>query len=187
MTEREKMLAGQLYLATDPELTEARRKARRLTRLYNATTEDEEEERARLLQELFGRIGAGSVVEPPFHCDYGCHIHAGERLYVNFGCIILDCAAVRLGNDVMLGPSVQIYAAHHPLDAATRIAGPELASPITIGDRVWIGGGAILCPGVSIGANTTIGAGSVVTRDIPANVLAVGNPCRVIRELQPGR
>lgn len=183
MTEREKMLAGELYVAADPELTELRRKARRLTRLYNATTEEEEAERTRLLHELFGRIGSGSVIEPPFHCDYGCHLHAGDRLYVNFGCIVLDCAEVWIGDDVMLGPSVQIYAAHHPLDAARRVAGPELASPITIGDRVWIGGGAILCPGISIGANTTVGAGSVVTRDIPANVLAVGNPCRVIREL----
>jgi len=183
MTEREKMLAGELYLAADPELVSARRRVRRLTRLYNATTEEDEEQRAELLRELFGAVGGGTVVEPPLYCDYGANIFAGERLYLNFGCVILDCAEVRIGDDVMLGPAVQIYAAHHPLDAVTRIAGPELASPITIGDRVWIGGGAILCPGVTIGENTTIGAGSVVTRDIPANVLAVGNPCRVIRSL----
>jgi maltose O-acetyltransferase len=183
MTEREKMLAGELYLASDPELVEERRRARRLFRLYNATTEDEEAERFRLLQELFGTLGPGPVIEPSFHCDYGSNIHAGERLYINFGCVILDCAEVRFGNDVMLGPSVQIYAAYHPLDAATRVAGPELAAPITIGDRVWIGGGTIILPGVTIGENTTIGAGSVVTKSIPANVLAVGNPCRVVREL----
>lgn len=183
MTEREKMLAGELYLASDPDLMTARRRARRLTRLYNATTEEEEDQRAALLRELFGALGDGCVIEPPFYCDYGSHIHAGERFYANFGCVVLDCAAVRIGDDVMLGPSVQIYAAHHPLEAAIRVSGPELASPITIGNRVWIGGGALLCPGVTIGDNTTIGAGSVVTRDIPANVLAVGNPCRVIREL----
>jgi maltose O-acetyltransferase len=183
MTEREKMLAGGLYLASDPELVAERRRARRLFRLYNATTEEEEAERTRLLQELFGTIGPGAVIEPPFHCDYGCHLHAGARLYLNFGCVILDCAEVRFGDDVMCGPSVQLYAAYHPLDAATRVAGPELAAPITIGSRVWIGGGSIVLPGVTIGENTTIGAGSVVTRDLPANVLAVGNPCRVIREL----
>jgi maltose O-acetyltransferase len=183
MTEREKMLAGELYLASDPELVTARRNARRLTRLYNATTEDEEVQRSHLLRELFGAVGDGAVVEPPFHCDYGAHIFAGERFYVNFGCIVLDCAEVRIGDDVMLGPAVQIYAAYHPLEAATRVAGPELAAPITLGDRVWIGGGAILCPGVTIGENTTIGAGSVVTRSIPANVMAAGNPCRVLREL----
>ena len=184
-TEREKMLSGELYLASDPELEAARRRARRLTRLYNATTEEEEAQRTLLLRELLGAVGEGPVIEPPFHCDYGSHIFAGDRLYINFGCIILDCAQVRIGNDVMLGPSVQLYAATHPLDAAARAAGPELAAPITIGDRVWIGGGAILCPGVTIGEGTTIGAGSVVTRAIPARVFAAGNPCRVIREL-PG-
>jgi maltose O-acetyltransferase len=184
VTEREKMLAGELYLAADPELVAARQRARRLTRLYNATTEEEAEERDRLLRELLGAVGTGAFIEPPFHCDYGSEIFAGERFYANFGCVILDCAPVRIGNDVQLGPSVQIYAATHPLDAAARAAGPELAAPVTLGDRVWIGGGAILCPGVTVGENTTIGAGSVVTRDLPANVLAAGNPCRVIRTLK---
>lgn len=183
MTEREKMLAGELYLASDPELVAGRRNARRLTRLYNGTTEDEDEERFRLLRELLGAMGEGTYIEPPFRCDYGYNIFAGERLYINFGCVILDCAEVRIGKDVKMGPAVQIYTAHHPIEAMTRIAGPELASPITIGDRVWIGGGAILCPGVTVGENTTIGAGSVVTRNIPANVIAVGNPCRVVRAL----
>ena len=183
MTEREKMLAGELYLASDPELTAARQRARRLTRLYNASTEDEEAARLELLAELFGKLGEGAYIEPPFRCDYGSNIYAGTRFYVNFGCIILDCAAVRIGDDVKFGPNVQLYAAYHPIEALTRIAGPELAAPITIGNRVWIGGGAIVCPGVTIGDNTTIGAGSVVTKDIPANVVAVGNPCRVLRQL----
>ncbi len=183
MTEREKMLAGELYLASDPELTAGRQRARRLTRLYNATTEEEEVTRTQILEELFGSVGNGAFIETPFRCDYGDNIQAGTRFYVNFGCIILDCAPVRIGNDVKFGPNAQIYTAYHPVDAQTRIAGPELAAPITIGDRVWLGGGVIVCPGVTIGENTTIGAGSVVTKDIPANVVAVGNPCRVLRQL----
>ncbi len=183
MTEREKMLAGQLYLASDPELAAARRRARALTRQYNDTAEEDEAERFRLLQELLGSVGAGTFIELPFRCDYGTYITVGERFYANFGCVILDCAPVRIGDDVMFGPSVHVYAAGHPVEAATRIAGPEYSAPVTVGDRVWIGGGSILCPGVTIGENTTIGAGSVVTRDIPANVVAVGNPCRVLRTL----
>jgi maltose O-acetyltransferase len=183
MTEREKMLAGELYLAADGELVAERKRARRLCRAYNATTEEEEAERLHLLHELLGAVGEAPTIEPPFECDYGSHIVAGDRLYINYGCIILDCAAVRFGDDVMLGPKVQIYAATHPVEAEIRCAGPELAAPITIGNRVWIGGGAILCPGITIGDNTTIGAGSVVTRDIPANVIAAGNPCRVLRTL----
>ena len=191
MTEREKMLTGKPYLASDPELAAARKRARRLTRLYNATTEEEEERRREILAELLGSAGPDAWIEPPFRCDYGSHFHIGERFYANFGLIVLDCAEVRIGDDAMLGPSVQIYAATHPLDAAARVAGPELARPITIGNRVWIGGGAILCPGITIGDDTTIGAGSVVTRDVPPRVFAAGNPCRVIRGLddpaQPGR
>jgi maltose O-acetyltransferase len=184
MTEREKMLAGELYIADDPELAVLQKRARRLTRFYNATTEEEPERRIELLRELFGEVCGTITVEPPFHCEYGSHIFAGERLFVNFGCIILDCAEVRFGSDVMLGPSVQILTAYHPVEAAKRVAGPELAAPITIGDRAWIGGGAILCPGVTIGSDTTIGAGSVVTRDIPSHVVAVGNPCRVLRKIE---
>lgn len=183
MTEREKMLAGELYLAADPELVAMRRRARRLTRLFNETTEDEEPRRERLLGELLGAMGEGVFIEPPFRCDYGSQITIGDRFYANFGCVILDCAPVRIGSEVKFGPSVQIYAATHPLDPAARAAGPELAFPVTIGDRAWIGGGAILCPGITIGENTVIGAGSVVTRDVPANVIAAGNPCRVIRPL----
>jgi maltose O-acetyltransferase len=182
-TEREKMLAGELYVAADPALTEERRRARRLTRLYNATTEEEPVRRLELLRELLGHAGAGITLEPPFHCDYGTYISIGDGFFMNFGGVILDCNYVRIGDNVQCGPNVQICAATHPLDAAQRILGPELGAPITICDNVWLGAGAIILAGVTIGANTTIGAGSVVNRDIPANVLAAGNPCRVIREL----
>jgi maltose O-acetyltransferase len=182
-TEREKMLAGELYVAADHALTQERRRARRLTRLYNATTEDEPERRLELLRELLGHAGAGITIEPPFSCDYGIYISIGDGFFMNFGGIILDCNYVRIGDNVQCGPNVQICAATHPLDAAQRILGPELGAPVTIGDNVWLGAGAIILPGVTIGANTTIGAGSVVSRDIPANVLAAGAPCRVIREL----
>eukprot|EP00762_Andalucia_godoyi_P006135 ANDGO_00412.mRNA.1 putative maltose O-acetyltransferase len=183
LSEREKMLAGELYQAGDPELVHMRATARRLTRAYNASTEEEAELRKRILSDLLGKTGDRITIEPPFRCDYGAHIYAGEDLYMNFGCVVLDCAEVHFGDGVMCGPNVQIYTATHPLDAGLRTAGPELARSIQIGNRVWIGGSAILCPGVSIGDNSTIGAGSVVTRNIPANVVAAGNPCRVIRDL----
>jgi maltose O-acetyltransferase len=182
-TEKQKMLAGELYLGSDPELVAERQRARRLSRLYNQTTEEEPERRREILQELFGALGPGAVIEPPFYCDYGSHITAGSAFYMNFGCVILDCCPVRIGDNVMLGPAVQIYAAYHPVDPAVRLAGPELAAPVVIGSNVWIGGAAIICPGVTIGDNTTIGAGSVVVKDIPANVVAAGNPCRVLRHL----
>ncbi len=183
MTEREKMLAGQLYDASDPELTRLRKRARALTRLFNATTEEQPDERERLLRELFGRLGARPEIEPPFHCDYGGNIFAGDRLYMNFGCVVLDVNEVHLGHNVQLGPGVQLLTATHPLPAAERIRGPELGFPIRVGNNVWLGAGAIICPGVTIGDDTTIGAGSVVLKDIPAGVLAVGNPCRVVRNL----
>jgi maltose O-acetyltransferase len=182
-TEREKMLAGELYRAWDHELSAARLRARRLTYRYNATRADEPELRVSLLRELLGGLGERVGIEPPFQCDYGSNIYLGDGFFMNFGCIILDCNVVRIGDNVQCGPYVQILTAYHPLAAAKRIKGPELASPIAIGDNVWLGGGVIVCPGVSIGANTTIGAGAVVTRDIPTNVFAAGNPCRVIREL----
>jgi maltose O-acetyltransferase len=182
-TEREKMLAGEPYIASDPELVAAHRRAVRLLRAYNVTLGEEFERRAELLQELLGAKGEGVYIEPPFFCDYGSNLYLGDKVYMNFNCVILDCNVVRIGENTKLGPAVQIYAATHPLAAAEHIAGPELAYPVTIGRNVWIGGGAIIGPGVTIGDNTTIGAGSVVVRDIPANVFAAGNPCRVIREL----
>ncbi|MGE5591703.1 MAG: sugar O-acetyltransferase [Bacillota bacterium] len=182
-TEREKMLAGELYDSSDPELVALRLRARRLTRQYNATTEEEAERRAEILRELFGAVGSATI-EPTFRCDYGGNIRVGRNLYMNFDCVILDCAAVEIGDNVMAGPGVHIYTAYHPLQAAERVKGPELAAPVRIGDNVWLGGGVIVCPGVTIGSNTTIGAGSVVTRDVPDNVFAAGNPCRVIRPLE---
>lgn len=183
LTERQKMIAGELYMANDPELVELRRRARQLLRAFNQATEEQTEERAALLKELLGTAGEQVWLEPPFYCDYGFNIHAGNGFYMNFDCVILDVAPVYIGENVMCGPKVQLYTATHPLMAAERIAGPEFAKPIRIGNNVWIGGGAILCPGVTVGDNTTIAAGSVVTKDVPANVLAGGNPCRVIREL----
>ncbi|RKH53445.1 sugar O-acetyltransferase [Corallococcus sp. AB050B] len=183
-TEKEKMLAGELYNAMDPRLTAERVRARKLLRSYNQSTEDELPLRESLLTELMGKVGAGTWIEPPFRCDYGEHIQLGERVFMNFDCVILDCNRVTIGDDVAFGPGVQVYAATHPLDPDERIKGPELGRPVIIGSKVWIGGGAIICPGVTIGEGSTIGAGSVVTRDIPPYVFAAGNPCRVIRNLR---
>ncbi len=180
-TEKQKMLAGELYLAADPALSAENKRACRLLRLYAQTTEAEPDQRLQLLQSLFGRVGEQPQIIPPFHCDYGTNITIGDRFYMNYGGVILDCNTVHIGNDVLCAPYVQIYTAYHPTDPTVRLTGRELAAPIRIGDNVWIGGGAIICPGVTIGDNTTIGAGSVVVSDIPANVVAVGNPCRVIR------
>ncbi len=177
------MLAGELYLASDPELTALRRNARWLMRLINATTEEEIQRRAALLRELFGSLGEGFEIEPPFFCDYGHNIHIGSRFFMNFDCVILDVCEVRIGDSVFIGPGVHIYAATHPADAAARCAGPELGAPVRIGNRVWIGGGAIIGPGVTIGDDSVIGAGSVVVRDVPAGVVAAGNPCRVMRKV----
>ncbi|HZI11240.1 MAG TPA: sugar O-acetyltransferase [Myxococcus sp.] len=183
-TEREKMLAGELYLATDPELSAARSRARKLVRAYNATDDEEAGVRQELLSQLLGSVGPGVWIEPPFQCDYGTHIHLGARVFINFQCVILDCNRVTIGDDVAIGPGVHIYAATHPLDPDERIKGPELARPVSIGAKVWLGGGAIILPGVTIGEGTTIAAGSVVTKDVPPYVLAGGNPCRVIRALR---
>lgn len=180
-TEKQKMFAGELYDASDAELTAERKIARELIRLYNSSKEDDGREA--ILRKLFGRVGAGVIIEPPFYCDYGKYTHLGEKVYMNFGCVILDCNEVHIGDNVMFGPYVQIYAAHHPLEASERIKGPELAHPVHIGNNVWIGGGAIVLPGVTIGDDTTIGAGSVVTKDIPSGVVAVGNPCKVLRKI----
>lgn len=182
-SELEKMLAGDLYDASDATLLSMRIKARTLFTEYNQIPFEKHEERKALLKELFGGFTGGIDIQTPFYCDYGSNIFAGDNLFINFNCTILDCAKVTLGNNVFFAPNVQIYTAYHPIIASERIKGPEYAAPIIIGDNVWLGGGVIVCPGVTIGDNTTIGAGSVVTKDIPANVVAVGNPCRVIREL----
>ena len=182
-TEKQKMLAGEPYRSTDPQLVAERQNARRLTRLYNATTEQQSEKRVQLLRELFGTVNSTIEIEPPFHCDYGYNIHAGENFYMNFNCVILDCCPVHIGNNVLCAPAVQIYTATHPTAHKIRLSGLEFAAPVRIGHNVWIGGGAIICPGVTIGDNTTIAAGSVVVKDIPAHVVAGGNPCRIIRQL----
>lgn len=182
-TEKQKMLAGELYWAYDPEMAAENTRARRLLRTYNATTEEEQDMRSQVLNELFGKVGPKVEIVPPFHCDYGSNIYARNNLYVNYGCVILDCNIVEIGENFLCGPYVQIYTASHPIDPEIRLSGRELAAPIKIGNNVWIGGGAVVCPGVRIGDNTTIGAGSVVVKDIPANVVAVGNPCRIIRYL----
>jgi len=182
-TELEKMLSGELYIAADPQLLEMRIKVRALLTQYNAIPFEQVEVRQQLIGRIFGQVGRNVDIQGPFYCDYGSNIYAGDNLFMNFNCVVLDCAEVRLGDNVQFGPNVQIYTATHPLIASERIKGPELAYPITIGNNVWLGGGTIVCPRVTIGDNTTIGSGSVVTKDIPANVFAAGNPCRVIREL----
>jgi maltose O-acetyltransferase len=178
------MLRGELYDATDPALVLARRRARELTSALNDTRDESQAERARIVAELFGSAGEGVWIEPPFYCDYGTNIHVGSTVFFNFNCVILDPARVEIGDHVLFGPNVQLYTATHTLDYPTRRAGLELAKPIRIGSDVWIGGSAVICPGVTVGARSVIGAGSVVTRDIPEDVFAAGNPCRVIRQLE---
>ena len=180
-SELESMLAGDLYRPADPELVAARRRARRLCRQFNATTEEQPEDRIAIIKELFGSVGDRIEIEPRFACDYGFNIRVGRNVFMNFDCVLLDCNRIIIGDNVLMGPGVHIYAATHPLDAATRASGRELALPVTIGNDVWIGGGAIICPGVEIGDGCVIGAGSVVTRSVPAGTVAAGNPCRAIR------
>ena len=181
-SEREKMLAGELYDPLDPELAAARVRARDLCQALNATREADRDERRRLLIELFGAGGDDVGMQPPFFCDYGSNIFLGKRVFFNFNCVVLDVCAVRIGDFTLCGPAVQIYTAMHPLEAELRRT-REFAKPVTIGSDVWIGGAAVICPGVTIGSRSIIGAGSVVTRDIPDGVFAAGNPCRVIRQL----
>jgi len=180
-TEREKMLRGELYVASDPELVAARERARRLWRSYNALDPAAGAVRREVLEQLLGAVGAGAVIEPPFFCDYGTQITLGVEVFVNFNCVFLDCSTIAIGPQTQLGPAVQLYTAAHPLDPSARAAGSEFARPIAIGSRVWIGGGTVVLPGVAIGDDTVVGAGSVVTRSLPPGVVAVGNPCRVIR------
>ena len=179
-TEREKMLAGELYDPLDPELAAARTRARDQLWELNATREADAPRRREILCELFGAGGDTVWLQPPFYCDYGTHIHLGERVFFNFNCVVLDVCMVRIGDRTLFGPAVQIYAATHPLDAELRKT-REFGKPVTIGSDVWVGGGAIICPGVTIGDRAVIGAGSVVTKDVPPDVIAVGNPCRVVR------
>jgi len=181
-TEKQKMIAGELYDPYDAQLIVERQRARDLLKSLNDSREDEQEERARILAELIGKE-TDAAIQPPFFCDYGTNIALGKKVFMNFNCVILDVAPVQIGDFVLLGPAVQVYAATHPMSASERRQGLEAGKPVVIGSDVWVGGGAIVCPGVTIGSSTVIGAGSVVTRDIPGGVFAAGNPCRVIRLL----
>lgn len=184
MSERERMLRGELYRDSDPELVESRRRCQRLVDRFNATGGDDTDQRTEILGELLGSIGEGSWIMPRFQCDYGVYISIGTNTFLNYDAILLDCAPITIGNDVSIGPRAQLLTALHPVeDHRARRERWESAEPIMIGDNVWLGGGVIVCPGVEIGKNSVIGAGSVVTKDIPDHVLAVGNPCRVIRDI----
>lgn len=177
----QRMVAGDLYRSDDPSIVAGHHRAMRLLERFNGSTVDEPGLRARILGDLLGAIGPGSVIRPPFHCDYGTQIRIGSGTFVNFGLVALDPGPITIGNDVQIGPGVQLLTATHPLDADLRRAGWEAAEPVVVGDNVWLGGGVIVVPGVSIGEGTVVGAGAVVTRDLPARVVAVGNPARVIR------
>ncbi len=184
-TEKEKMLAGELYVALDPELDRERLRARKLMKQLNDSHADDRELHRKLLVELLGRCGEGVWIEPPFRCDYGSNIFLGDRVLMNFNCVLLDVCKIEIGDDTLLAPNVQILTATHPLDWRVRKnSGPELGKPIKIGSDCWLGGGVIVCPGVTIGDRCVIGAGSVVTKDIPDDNLAVGVPARVIRKLE---
>ena len=186
MSEKTKMISGALYNAADPELTADRLRARQLCHDINTTRPDTAGTVKALVAQLVPGVPASVQITPPFQCDYGYNLTLGEGVYFNVNCVVLDVARVRIGAHTMCGPAVQLYTATHPLDAAQRRRGVESGAPIDIGEDVWIGGGAIVCPGVQIGDRTVVGAGSVVTRSLPADVLAAGNPCRVIRALVPG-
>ncbi|MDN4163003.1 sugar O-acetyltransferase [Nocardioides abyssi] len=182
-TMRERMEAGELYLADDPEIAEASAAALDRMAAYNATTVRQAPLRRALLEELLGSVGEGTELRPPVHVDYGTNISIGARCFANFGLVALDVAAITIGDDVQIGPNVQLLTPTHPLEPGPRRDKWEAAQPITIGDNVWLGGGAIVLPGVTIGENTVVGAGSVVTKDLPPNVVAVGNPARVVKQL----
>lgn len=181
-TEKEMMLAGELYNCLDPELAAERDRTKTLRRSFNATPD--EQEQLSILRRLLGALGQNSMIEPPFYCSYGRHTFIGDHAYLNFGCTILDNNEVHIGDHVMIGPAVQIYTAAHSLRPAERIQGLEIAQKIVIEDKVWIGGGAIILPGVVIGTKAVVGAGAVVTADVSANTVVAGNPARVIKVLE---
>jgi maltose O-acetyltransferase len=180
---KERMLRGELYVADDPDLAADHARAQRILDRYNATGHDEQDERDALLRELLGSVGEGVVIKPAFRCDYGTYISIGDGTFLNYDCVMLDIAPIAIGARCWLASCVQLLAATHPIDPIPRREGWEYGAPITIADNVWLGGGAIVCPGVSIGEHTVVGAGAVVTRDLPAGVVAYGNPARVAREI----
>ncbi|TFE01582.1 sugar O-acetyltransferase [Jeotgalibacillus salarius] len=182
-TEKEKMLAGEMYDPTDSTLLWEREEARRKVRVFNGTLETEVERRVEMLKKLLGSTGDNVYMEPNIRFDYGYNTHVGENFFANFDCTILDVCEVRFGDNCMLAPGVQIYTATHPLDPTERNSGKEFAKPITFGDNVWIGGNAVINPGITVGNNAVIASGAIVTKDVPANVVVGGNPARVIKEI----
>ena len=182
-SQKTRMLAGEMYRGNDPELVADQQRAQALLARYNATTPDDAAGRAALLQTLLGAVGEATVIRPAFTCDYGFNIRLGRNGFINYHCVFLDCAAIEIGDNLQMGPLVQLYTAWHPLDPDERRSGLEGAQPIRIGHDVWIGGGAIVLPGVLIGDAVLIGAGSVVTKDVPSHVVVAGNPARVTRTL----
>lgn len=182
-TEREKMIAGEAYNPADLELVKDRERARRLVRFYNQTAETDVENRGKLLKELFGSIDGDIYIEPNIRFDYGYNTYVGKSFYANFDCTILDVCDVRIGDYCMLGPGVHIYTASHPLHPTERNSGLEFGKPVTIGNHVWIGGRAIVNPGVTIGDNVVIASGAVVTKDVPSNVVMAGNPAKIIKQI----
>ena len=183
---KDRMLRGELYIADDPELAADHARAQALLERFNAASHDAHDERDRLVRELFAEVGEGVVVKPPLRCDYGLYVSIGERTFVNYGCVLLDVQPIRIGAFCQIATNVQLLTATHPVDPEPRRLGWESGEPITIGDNVWLGGGVIVCPGVTIGNDTVVGAGAVVTRDLPAGVVAVGSPARVLREIGEG-
>jgi maltose O-acetyltransferase len=182
-SEKEKMLAGDRYDPSDPQLVAERNAAREWARTYGETGPDETDRRQELVEDLFGSVGGDVVIEPPFRCDYGYNVHVGADFYANFDCVILDVCRVEFGDGCMLGPGVHVYTATHSLDAAERSGGTEYGKPVTVGDDVWIGGQAVLNPGVTVGDEAVVGSGAVVTGDVPDSVVVQGNPATVVREL----
>jgi len=183
-TETERMLAGEPYDPSDPTLAADRERARDLARRYNATSEADGTRRERLLRDLFDAVGEDPTVQPPFHCDYGYNVAVGDDFFANYGCVFLDTNPVTFGDRCLLGPGVHVYAATHPLDPEERAAGRERGEPVTVGDDAWIGGRAVLNPGVTVGDGAVIGSGAVVTEDVPARTVVAGNPAEVIREIE---
>lgn len=183
-TNKEKMLGGELYFSNDPELIKDRNYAHDLLFEYNRLLPSDIDSRRKMLRKLFAATGENFWIESAFFCDYGYNIYLGENFYANANCVILDTAPVKFGDNVMLAPNVNIYTAGHPVDVVQRNAGIEYAYPVTIGNNVWIGGNTTVLPGVTIGDNVVIGGGSVVTKDIPPNVIAVGNPCKVLKRIE---
>ncbi|KAG2180890.1 hypothetical protein INT43_008470 [Umbelopsis isabellina] len=184
-TEREKMIAGEPYNPKDPELVSGMKAVRDKITTFNHSAHGDSATRKKMLDDIFGTCGPDCYIEPPLSVDYGFNIHLGRNVYANFNCVFLDCAPITIGDDTMFGPNVQVYTASHPLDAVQRCSGVEFAKPITIGKMCWIGGGAILCPGITIGDRAVVAAGAVVTKDVPADVLVGGNPAKLIKHIPP--